>query len=120
MPPQRYGTPNWRLANATTRPASRAGPRFGAAGTEATRAWAAGENRQASTTAVSGRRIRAYLGRAALHQKGNWSTSNEGAATAKPVLRLDLHRASIWSAQRLPSTVREFGRGGVFLWRQEP
>ena len=34
-------------------------------------------------------------------------------------LRLGLHRASTWSAQRLPSTVRELVEGGVFLWLQE-
>src|SRR5919197_1128726 len=33
-----------------------------------------------------------------------------------PVLRLDLHRASTWSAQRLPSTVLEREKE-VFLWR---
>src|SRR5947209_1428450 len=54
MPPQWYGTPSWRFAKATTRWVSRAGRRFGAGGA-AYRAWAAGENRQASTTAISGR-----------------------------------------------------------------
>src|SRR5205823_8165071 len=86
MPPQRYRTPSWCFAKATTRWANRAGRRFGAGG-GATRAWAAGENRQASTTAVSGRRIRAYLGGPALHRKDKRGTSNEGATAAAQAVR---------------------------------